>query len=90
LGALAFAGRVLPDATPRGMRSSRSHGGTVPAVASRNLSSEASSPGSATACQRRSRRTGCRHACDLRRSRRHRYHGDGPGFWPGVGPMLRV
>jgi hypothetical protein len=32
LGALAFAGRVLPDATLRGMRMFRSHGGTVPAV----------------------------------------------------------
>ena len=90
LGALAFAGRVLPDATPRGMRRFQSHGGTVPAVASRNLSSEASTPGSATACQQRSRQTGCRHACNLRRSRRHRYHGVGPGFWPGVSPMLRV
>jgi len=30
LGALAFAGYVLPDATLRGMRMSRSHGGTVP------------------------------------------------------------
>jgi hypothetical protein len=90
LGALAFAGRVLPDATLRGMRRFRSHGGTVPTVASRNLSSEASTPGSATACQRRSRQTGCRHACNLRRSRRHRYHRVGPGFWPGVSPMLRV
>ena len=54
LGALAFAGRVLPDATPRGMRGSRSHGGIVPAVASRNLSSEASTPGSAAACQQQS------------------------------------
>jgi hypothetical protein len=90
LGALAFAGRVLPDATLRGMRRSRSHGGTVSAVTSRNLSSEASTPGSATACQRRSRRTRCRHAYNLHRSRRHRYHGVGPGFWPGVGPMLRV
>jgi len=36
-GALAFAGGVLPDATLRGMRMSRSHGGTVPAVAGRNL-----------------------------------------------------
>ena len=90
LGALAFAGRVLPDATLRGKRRFQSHGGTVQAVASRNLSSEASSPGSAVACQQQSRRTGCRHACNLRRSRRHRYHGVGPGFWPGVSPMLRV
>ena len=37
LGALAFAGRVLPDATLRGMRMFRSHGGTVPAVASWNF-----------------------------------------------------
>jgi hypothetical protein len=52
LGALAFAGRVLPDATLRGMRMSRSHGGTVPALAGWNLSSEASSPSSATSCRR--------------------------------------
>jgi len=37
LGALAFAGGVLPDATLRGMRMFRSHGGTVPTVAGRNL-----------------------------------------------------
>ena len=36
------------------MRGSRSHGGIVPAVASRNLSSEASAPGSAAACQQQS------------------------------------
>jgi hypothetical protein len=53
LGALAFAGRVLPDATLRGMRMSRSHGGTVPAVAGWDLSSEASSPGSVASCRRR-------------------------------------
>ena len=42
LGALAFAGGVLPDATLRGMRMFRSHGGTVLAVAGRDLLSEAS------------------------------------------------
>jgi len=52
LGALAFAGRVLPDATLHGMRRFRSHGGTVPAVAGWNLSSEASSPSSAASCRR--------------------------------------
>jgi hypothetical protein len=45
LDALAIAGGVLPDATLRGTRMSRSHGGTVPAVAGRDLSSEASAPG---------------------------------------------
>jgi len=53
LGALAFAGRVLPDATLRGMRMSRSHGGTVPTLAGWNLSSEASSPSSVASCRRR-------------------------------------
>lgn len=53
LGALAFAGRVLPDATLRGMRMSRSHGGTVPTVSGWNLSSEASSPGSDASCRKR-------------------------------------
>lgn len=65
LGALAFAGRVLPDATHRGMQCFRSHSGTVAAVSGGDLSSEASSPGSATTCRWRARQTGCRHACDL-------------------------
>lgn len=56
LGALAFAGGVLPDATLRGMRMYRSHGGTVLTVAGRDLSSEASAPGSVAPC--RGRRAG--------------------------------
>jgi len=51
LGALAFAGLVLPDATLRGMRMFRSHGGTVSIVSDRDLSNEASSPGSVTPCR---------------------------------------
>jgi len=51
LGALAFAGLVLPDATLRGMRSSRSHGGIAPTVAGWSLLSEAFSPGSDTPCR---------------------------------------
>jgi hypothetical protein len=53
LDALAFAGGALPDATLRGMRMSRSHGGTVLAVAGRDLSSEASAPGSGAPCRER-------------------------------------
>lgn len=53
LGALAFAGGVLPDATLRGMRMFRSHGGTVLTVAGRDLSSEASSPSSDAPCRER-------------------------------------
>jgi len=53
LDALAFAGGVLPDATLRGMRMSRSHGGTVRIVSDPNLSSEASAPGSDTPCRER-------------------------------------
>ncbi len=53
LGALAFAGGVLPDATLRGMRMFRSHGGTVLAVAGRDLLSEASSPSSDAPCRER-------------------------------------
>lgn len=53
LGALAFAGGVLPDATLRGMRMYRSHGGTVLTVAGRDLSSEASSPSSDAPCRER-------------------------------------
>lgn len=52
-GALAFAGGVLPDATLRGMRMFRSHGGTVLTVAGRDLLSEASSPGSDAPCRER-------------------------------------
>ena len=53
LDALAFAGGVLPDATLRGMRMSRSHGGTVLTVTGWDLSSEASAPGSDTPCRER-------------------------------------
>ena len=53
LGALAFAGRMLPDATLRGMQSSRSHGGIAPAVPGWSLLSEASSPSSVAPCQGR-------------------------------------
>ena len=45
LDTLAFAGGVLPDATLRGMRMFRAHGGPVVTVAGRDLSSEASAPG---------------------------------------------
>ena len=44
---------MLPDATLRGMRRIRSHGGIAPTVAGWSLSSEASSPSSATPCQGR-------------------------------------
>jgi len=53
LGALAFAGLVLPDATLRGMRSSRSHGGIAPTVAGWSLLSEVFSPGSVAPCRER-------------------------------------
>ena len=53
LDALAFAGGVLPDATLRGMRMFRSHGGTVLTVAGRDLLSEASSPSSDAPCRER-------------------------------------
>jgi hypothetical protein len=53
LDALAFAGGVLPDATLRGMRMFQSHGGTVSTVAGRDLSSEASTPGSDAPCRER-------------------------------------
>lgn len=53
LDALAFAGGVLPDATLRGMRMFRSHGGTVLTVAGRDLLSEASAPGSDAPCRER-------------------------------------
>jgi hypothetical protein len=53
LDALAFAGGVLPDATLRGMRMFRSHGGTVLTVAGRDLLSEASAPSSDAPCRER-------------------------------------
>jgi hypothetical protein len=87
LDALAFAGGVLPDATLRGMRMSRSHG-TVLTVAGRDLSSEASVPG------RTPPAGGGSPDVVLTRlqliSRRHLYRGDGIGLWPIVGPALRV
>ena len=90
LGALAFAGGVLPDATLRGMRMSRSHGGTVLTVTGRDLSSEASAPGSDAPCRERRAGRGADTPATFTFSRRHPYHGDGTGFWPIVGPALRV
>ena len=90
LDALAFAGGVLPDATLRGMRMSRSHGGTVLTVAGRDLSSEASAPGSDTSCRKRRAGRGADTPATFTFSRRHPYHGDGIGFWLIVGPVLRV
>ncbi len=89
LGALAFAGGVLPDATLRGMRMFRSHGGTVLAVAGRDLLSEASSPSSDAPCRERRAGRGADTSAILT-SRRHRYHWDGASFWLAVGPALRV
>jgi hypothetical protein len=45
--------RKLPDATLRGMRMFRSHGGTVRIVTGPDLSSEASVPGSDASCRKR-------------------------------------
>jgi len=58
LGALAFAGRVFPDATLRGMRRSRSHGGIAPTVVGWSLLSEAFSPGSVVPCREQHARRG--------------------------------
>jgi hypothetical protein len=90
LDALAFAGGVLPDATLRGMRMFRSHGGTVLTVAGRDLSSEASAPGSDAPCRERRAGRGADTPATFIVSRRHLYHGDGASFWPAVGPALRV
>jgi hypothetical protein len=90
LDALAFAGGVLPDATLRGMRMSRSHGGTVLTVAGRDLSSEASAPGSDAPCRERRAGRGADTPATFTFSRRHPDRGDGAGLWPAVGPALRV
>jgi hypothetical protein len=90
LDALAFAGGVLPDATLRGMRMFRSHGGTVLTVAGRDLSSEASAPGSDAPCRERRAGRGVDTPATFTVSRRHLYHGDGASFWLAVGPALRV
>ena len=90
LDTLAFAGVVLPDATLRGMRMFRSHGGTVLTVAGRDLSSEASAPGSDTPCRERRAGRGVDTPATFTFSRRHLYRGDGISFWPIVCPTLRV
>jgi len=90
LGALAFAGGVLPDATLRGRRMFRSHGGTVLAVTGWDLSSEASAPGSDASCRKRLAGRGADTPAIFMVSRLHRVHGDGASFWPAVGPALRV
>jgi hypothetical protein len=87
---IAFAGGVLPDATLRGMRMFRSHGGTVLTVTGRDLLSEASSPGSDASCRKRRAGRGADTPAIFIVSRRHPYHGDGTSFWPAVGPALRV
>lgn len=86
LGALAFAGCKLPDATLHGMRRFRSHGGIAVTVAGRGLLSEASLPGSNFPCRERCAGQGA-DALARALACRHRGHGDGPGFWPGVGPV---
>jgi hypothetical protein len=68
----------------------RSHGGTVLAVTGPDLSSEASSPGSDAPCRERRAGRGADTPAIFIVSRRHPYHGDGTGFWPIVGPALRV
>ena len=89
LGALAFAGGVLPDATLRGTRMSRSHGGTVLTVAGRDLSSEASSPSSDAPCGERLAGRGADTPATFI-SRRHRDRKDGASLWLAVGLALRV
>jgi hypothetical protein len=89
-GALAFAGGVLPDATLRGMRMSRSHGGTVLTVAGRDLLSEASSPSSDAPCRERRAGRGADTPATFIVSRRHLDREDGTSFWPAVCPALRV
>ena len=81
---------MLPDATLRGMRRFRSHGGIAPTVAGWSLSSEVSSPSSATPCQGRHAGRGADTPTSSVLSRRHRCHGDGISFWPIVCPALRV
>ena len=76
LGALAFAGRVLPDATRRGKATLRSQGGTVTVVSNRDLLSEASSPGSAASCRKPHAGRGA-DAPATCSSRQHLCHGDG-------------
>jgi hypothetical protein len=90
LGTLAFAGGVLPDATLCGMQMFRSHGGTVLTVAGRDLSSEASAPGSDAPCRERRAGRGADTPATITFARRHPYHGDGASFWLAVGPALRV
>ena len=90
LDALAFAGVVLPDATLRGMRMFRSHGGTVLTVTGRDLSSEASAPGSDASCRKRSAGRGVDTPATFTVSRRHLYRRDGTSLWLIVGPTLRV
>ena len=80
LDALALAGGVLPDATLRGMRMFRSHGGTVLTVTGRDFLSEASAPGSDAPCRERRAGRGADTPAIFTVSRRHPYHGDGAGL----------
>jgi hypothetical protein len=75
---IAFAGRVLPDTILRGMRMSRSHGGTVPTVSGWNLSSEVSSPSSVTSCRKWLAGRGADTPAISNLSRRHLSTGTAP------------
>ena len=90
LDALAFAGGVLPDATLRGMRMFRSHGGTVLTVTGRDLSSEASAPGSDAPCRERRAGRGADTPATFILRVGTFCRGDGASFWLAVGPALRV
>ena len=90
LDALAFAGDVLPDATLRGMRMYRSHGGTVLTVTGRDLSSEASAPGSDTPCREWRAGRGADTPATFISRVAHLYREDGINFWLIVGLSLRV
>jgi len=89
LGALAFAGRVLPDATPRGKAKVSVSWRDRPNRCRLGALSEAFSPGSVVPCRERPAGRGAGTPASVA-SCRHRGREDGTGWSPAVGPALRV
>ncbi len=84
-------GRVLPDATLRtACEDFDLMAGSPRLLAGCGFIGEASSPGSARHLPVMGAPDGVQTRLQGRDSRRHLFREDGPGCWPGVGPMGRV
>ena len=88
IGRLAFAGRVLPDATHRGMRCCRSHSGTVPAFLSSGIFRVRPLRPVRFHLPMVNSPDGCWHACNVCVSHQHLATGTAPAFGRALAPAL--